>query len=223
MVVGRFYGGAFVAMAPSPSYQPVATGPVAMGCDPPAQCATTRASSLRGCFRGDGALAIVSACRPPFGRNGLRPSRATHDDEGVVATGALSWRWRPRHRISLPSSVRSQWIATLPRNARRRGRRRYGCAFVAMCDDEGVVATKFNKWPNAIANRKSKIVNPTTNYQLPFCARHLARAVVFRINRLILRCCTFALAFGGALCHNMGPSGVNWFEFFSRNDQGRRE
>ena len=43
-----------------------------------------------------------------------------------------TWRWRPRHRISLPPSVRSQWIATIPRNARRRGRRRYGGAFVAM-------------------------------------------------------------------------------------------
>ena len=158
--------GAFVAMAPSPSYQPAVLRSVAMDCDPPAQRTTTRASSLRVRFRGDGALAIVSACRPPFGRNGLRPSRA-------------------------------------------------------MCDDEGVVATKFNKWPNAIANRKSK--NRKSHYQLPFCARHLARAVVFRINCLILRCCTFALAFGGALCHNMGPSGVNWFEFFSRNDQGRRE
>ena len=119
-------------MAPSPSYQPVATGPVATSCDLPAQCATTRASSLRGRFRGDGALAIVSACGHRLGRNKLRPSRATHDDEGVVATGALSWRWRPRHRIRQPPSVRSQWIATLPRNVRRRGRRRYGCAFVAM-------------------------------------------------------------------------------------------
>ena len=155
-----------------------------------------------------------------------------------------TWRWRPRHRISLRPQARSQWIATIPRNVRRRGRRRYGgfrgdgalaIASVcrppfgrnglrpsrAMCDDEGVVATKFNKWPNAIANRKSK--NRKSHYQLPFCARHSARAVVFRINCLILRCCTFALAFGGALCHNMGPSGVNWFEFFSRNDQGRRE
>ena len=154
----RRYGGAFVAMAPSPSYQPVALRSVAMDCDPPAQRTTTRASSLRVRFRGD---------------------------------------------------------------VRRRGRRRYGCVFVAMCDDEGVVATKFNKWPNAIANRKSK--NRKSHYQLPSCARHLARAVVFRINRLILRCCTFALAFGGALCHNMGPSGVNWFEFFSRNDPWRRE
>ena len=119
-------------MAPSPSHQPAALRSVAMDCDPPAQCATTRASSLRGCFRGDGALAIVSACRPPFGRNGLRPSRAMCDDEGVVATGVLSWRWRPRHRISLPPFVRSQQVATLPRNVRRRGRRRYGCAFVAM-------------------------------------------------------------------------------------------
>ena len=59
----RRYGGAFVAMAPSPSYQPVALRSVAMDCDPPAQRTTTMASSLRVRFRGDGALAIVSACR----------------------------------------------------------------------------------------------------------------------------------------------------------------
>ena len=43
------------------------------------------------------------------GRRGLRPSRDT-------------WRWRPRHRICLPAAEISQF----PRNARRRGRRRYG-------------------------------------------------------------------------------------------------
>ena len=192
-------------MAPSPSHQPAALRSVAMDCDPPAQCATTRASSLRGCFRGDGALAIASSCRPSFGRNKLRPSRAMCDDEGVVVTGALSWRWR----LAIASVCRPPF----GRNGLRPSR--------AMCDDEGIVATKFNKWPNAIANRKSK--NRKSHYQLPSCARHLARAVVFRINCLILRCCTFALAFGGALCHNMGPSGVNWFEFFSRNDPWRRE
>ena len=133
-------------MAPSPSYQPVATGPVATSCDLPAQRTTTRASSLRGRFRGDGALAIVSASRPPFGRNGLRPSRAMCDDEGVVATGALSWRWCPRHRISMPPSVRSQWIATIPRNVRRRGRRRYEIQQMAKCNRKS-------------KNRKSKILS----------------------------------------------------------------
>ena len=51
--------------------------------------------------------------------------------------GALSWRWRPRHRAwhgegrnSLRPRLHSvATSATLPRSARRRGRRRYGGCF----------------------------------------------------------------------------------------------
>ena len=86
----RRYGGAFVAMAPSPSYQPAALRSVAMDCDPPAQRTTTRASSLRGCFRGDGALAIVSAkclngqMQSQIEKSEIENSRLRHGREDMV-------------------------------------------------------------------------------------------------------------------------------------------
>ena len=56
-------GRTLVPMAPSPSYQPAALRSVAMDCDPPAQRTTAGRRRYGGCFRGDGALAIVPS--PP--------------------------------------------------------------------------------------------------------------------------------------------------------------
>ena len=141
----------------------------------------------RGVRRGDGALAIVSANRPPeisqFPRNARRRGRRrygkssnaivnrkfsttnypppstslhfytakaiSHDGEGAVATYGRSQQVRP----SL-GGQRSQRTATLPRNARRRPRRRYGTIH----------------YPTTNYQLNRKIVNsplPTTHYQLP--------------------------------------------------------
>ena len=102
-------------------------------------------------------------CDPPvsiLGRRGPRPSRG----DGAVATYGRSQQVRPS-RVDL----RSQWTATLPRNARRRGRRRYG------------------RSSNAIVNRKSKNrKSPTINYHLHLYTS--TRPFFKSLNAPILKC-----------------------------------
>ena len=143
-------------------------------CQPPsrnqsisAQRTTTGASSLRQILKCNRKSQIenrkfsTTNYPPPSTSLHFYTAKAiSHDGEGAVATYGRSQQVRPS-RVDL----RSQWTATLPRNARRRGRRRYGTIH----------------YPTTNYQLNRKIVNsqlPTIIYQLPSTSLHFYTAIL---------------------------------------------